>query len=646
MVRSVGFEFLAGTLLVVAVALAVWGGLALRTRLSERATRKLREEVDERTRSIEEARRKLEVSNERLRAEIEARSEVEARFRKAFEHAPIGMALIDAGGVLMDGNPALKRMFWPAADVTPEVSFATAIAHDDRSRFAADFARLTGGELEHVDEKLVCIGHDDEELQTIVSISPVRAENGQFLYAVLQIQDMTESLKLTVQLEQQATSDELTGLLNRRAFESQLKQAWEAGKADEAKSYLMFMDLDQFKVVNDTSGHSAGDHLLKSVSELLLDSVRVKDTVARLGGDEFGIILWNCPGDVAKRIAEGIRSSIETFRFHWDAETYRIGVSIGCVAVDPKLGDVGELQQLADAACYTAKEAGRNRVHMVAEGKDSARVHRGQVRWVQRIREAMDNNRFAIYAQPIRPLNDSDEKPERLEILLRLRDPETRKLVPPGAFLPAAERYGMSVELDRWVVKSLLNALFIHRAFQADDRQYWVNLSGSSIGDKRFAEFLMDAIERSPLPPGTINFEITETAVIRSVAEAGRLMTALRQMGCKFALDDFGSGLSSFGYLKKLPVDYLKIDGMFIRDLLRDKTDQIFVKSIIDIAHTLNIQTIAEFIESKELLEMVRELGADYAQGFAIGRPFVLAPRFPRAANQSNAIAELKTQAS
>jgi EAL domain-containing protein (putative c-di-GMP-specific phosphodiesterase class I) len=229
--------------------------------------------------------------------------------------------------------------------------------------------------------------------------------------------------------------------------------------------------------------------------------------------------------------------------------------------------------------------------------------------------------------------------------LLRLRDPETRRLIPPGAFLPAAERYGLSIELDKWVVASLLNALFIHRSFHAEDRCYWINLSGASIGDQRFAAFLTDAIQKSPLPPGTINFEITETAVIRSITEAGILMTSLREMGCKFALDDFGSGLSSFGYLKKLPVDHLKIDGMFIRGLLRDKTDRIFVKSIIDIAHTLNIKTTAEFIENEKLLDVVRELGADYAQGFAVGRPFVLAPQFPGVESANTDIATIETKA-
>ena len=282
---------------------------------------------------------------------------------------------------------------------------------------------------------------------------------------------------------------------------------------------------------------------------------------------------------------------------------------------------------------------------MVSSGRDSARIHRGQVRWVQRIREAMDNNRFAIYGQVIKPLDENADEPERIEILLRLRDPETRRLIPPGAFLPAAERYGLSMELDEWVVRSLLDTLFIHHSFQAIHRKYWINLSGTSIGDKRFASFLKQAMQRSPLPRGTVNFEITETAVIRSVVEAGRLMAELREMGCQFALDDFGSGLSSFGYLKKLPVDYLKIDGMFIRDILRDETDRIFVKSIIDIGHTLNIKTIAEFIENDEMLAIVRELGADYVQGFGIGRPFELAPRFPHSDNRRHGVVELRREA-
>lgn len=630
---------------VVCILFGLWGVTVYRTRNIAWTNERLRAEVEERTQSIETARQKLQHSNGKLSQEIEARSELEARFRRAFENAPIGMGLLNADGVLFDANPALRNMFWPAAATAPEVLFADVVSEEDRDRFVSTYRQLAACELDDMDEKLACIGPDESELQAVLNLSTVKTDVGEFLYSVLQIQDVTESLKLTVQLEYQASYDELTGLLNRRAFEAQLTRAWELADVKDAPSYLMYMDLDRFKVVNDTSGHTAGDELLRAVSEILNDSVRANDTVARLGGDEFGIILWDCPTDVAQRIAEQIRASIEVFRFHWDAETYRIGVSIGGLPIDPRVGDVNELQQLADSACYAAKEAGRNRVHMVAGDKDSARAHRGQVRWVQRIREAMDSNRFAIYAQSIHPLTDADNDPERLEILVRLRDPETRKLIPPGAFLPAVERYGLSVELDMWVIKSLLDMLFVHHAFDAAHRSYWINLSGTSIGDKRFAEFLTGAIRNSPLPPGTINFEITETAVIRSVTEAGQLMSSLRDMGCEFALDDFGSGLSSFGYLKKLPVDFVKIDGMFIRDLVRDKTDRIFVKSIIDIAHTLNIKTIAEFVENDEILKVVRELRADYAQGFALGRPFALAPRFPSAADAQAEPAELQSKA-
>lgn len=630
---------------VLVVLLGFRAAMVYRTRQIERTNNTLRAQVDERTRSIELARQSLEDSNAELSKLVEARSELEARFRRAFENAPIGMGLLDAKGILFDANPALKNMFWPDADTAPEVLFFDKIVAEDVAEFHTAFYKLVAFELDDLDQKLTCKGVDGEPMQTVVNISTVKSDAGDFLYAVLQIQDVTESLKLTSQLEYQASYDELTGLLNRRAFEARLEQAWENAADRPMPSHLMFMDLDQFKVVNDTSGHSAGDQLLRAVSEILRESVRGDDVIARLGGDEFGIILLDCPTEVAKRIAESIRSAVELYRFHFESEVYRIGISIGVIPVDHSIGDISELQQLADAACYSAKEDGRNRVHMVAGEKDSARDRRGQVRWVQRLREAMDNNRFAIYAQVIRPLDENTDEPEHQEILLRLRDPATRRLIPPGAFLPAAERYGLSVELDQWVVESLLHALFIHQSFHAEERNYWINLSGASIGDKRFAAFLMDAIKNSPLPPGTINFEITETAVIRSVAEAGTLMASLREMGCKFSLDDFGSGLSSFGYLKKLPVDYLKIDGMFIRDLLTDKTDRIFVKSIIDIAHTLNIKTVAEFIENDELLEVARELGADYAQGFAIGRPFVLAPHFPQAESSNSELTTIQTKA-
>jgi len=624
--------------------------LRYRTRHIQRTNHMLLAQVSARTRSIEEARRKLEESHKQLSREVEerrkadqARNEVEARFKKAFQNAPIGMGLLDRDGKVFDANPALSSMLWPTQKAPGEPVFAQAVSAGDRERFTSRYARLVSGAIDTIEERFECESASGDTLQTEVNLSTVFGDDGSFLYSVMQIQDLTDAVKLTDKLEQQARYDELTGLHNRRAFESELETAWQASKERDEHGFLLYMDLDQFKVVNDTSGHAAGDKLLQQLAEILKKNVRGDDTVARMGGDEFAIILWGSPKDGAERIAETIRAAIEDYRFHWEAETYKVGISIGGVPLDARIGDVNELQQLADSACFAAKEAGRNCVHIVDGDKDGARAHRRQVRWVQRLREAMDNNRFAIYAQAIKPLIDRGDEPPHYEVLLRLRDPESRKLVPPGAFLPAVDRYGLSLELDQWVVRNLIKALFLHQSFAAEHRRYWINLSGSSLGEPRFAAFLRKTIEDSPLPPGTINFEVTESSVMRNVAEAGQLISELREMGCEFTLDDFGSGFSSFGYLRHLPVTGLKIDGMFIRNILSDEADRIFVKSIIDIARTLGINTICECIEDDERHALVRELGADYAQGFALERPFELAPHFPGlAAPPASAIQQRK----
>lgn len=627
------------------VAVLIRAAFVYRTRHIKRVNRTLMEQVSERTKSIEEAKRNLQLTNERLTREIderrksdEARAEVETRFRKAFENAPIGMGLLDDEGRLFDANPALEQMLWPSAERPGHCLFSETIGASHEQHFRELFEDLVGGKIDHIDERFDCVDTSDRTLHTALNISTVQGDDGRFMYAVIQVQDHTEALQLTNRLERQARYDELTGLFNRRAFEQELARAWEVSRESGEHSFLLYMDLDQFKVVNDTSGHAAGDELLQQLAEILRANVRGNDTIGRMGGDEFAIILWKCPLHVAARIAETIRAAVEDFRFQWDVETYKVGVSVGGVTLDAGLGDISEIQQLADSACFTAKEDGRNRVHIVDGEKDSARAHRRQIRWVQRLREAMDNNRFAIYAQEMKSLDPRASDLPRFEVLLRLRDPETRRLIPPGAFLPAAERYGLSRELDEWVIRNVMDALFVHQAFQAEQRRFWINLSGTSIGEKRFAAFLRNAIEHSPLPPGTINFEITETAIIRNVTQAGHLIGELREMGCEFALDDFGNGLSSFGYLRKLPVSSLKVDGMFIRNIATDETDRIFVRSIIDIAHTLDMQTTCELIENNEMLEVVRDLGADFAQGFAVARPFELAPCFPET-NAPDAVA-------
>lgn len=580
---------------------------------------------------LRQANDKLSHLVDAMKKSDEARAEVEMRFKRAFENAPIGMALLDADSRLYEANPALVQMLWPGQTLPPKARFCDMLDDEDRERFEARFQELARLETHRISENFNCVDATGDKLVALVNLSAVRSKSGKFLYSVLQTRDITESFRLTNKLEIQANYDELTNLFNRRSFETKLTQAWTTHKEGGPKSFLLFMDLDQFKIVNDTSGHEAGDQLLCAIGDILRSNVRMDDAVCRLGGDEFAILLWDCPFENATHIAESIRASIENYRFEWSNESYRVGVSIGGVPVDTKMGNVSDLRQLADAACYAAKEAGRNQVHMVTEDQDATKVHRRQVRWVQRLRDALDNNRFAIYCQTIQPLNPSSVEPERVEVLIRLRDPVDRKLVPPGAFLPAAERYGMSMEIDEWVVTQLLNSLYVFHQFNAEDRRYWINLSGSSIGDKRFAPLLKAAVEKSPMAPGTINFEVTETSIIRNIKSAGRLMAEMREMGCQFALDDFGSGLSSFGYLKKLPVEYLKIDGMFIKDILKDKTDQIFVRSIIDIAHSLNIKTVAEYVEDEATLQLVRELGADYAQGYGVAKPTVLMPSFSAA---------------
>ena len=445
---------------------------------------------------------------------------------------------------------------------------------------------------------------DEEELVRVVGV----------------LQDITSTKTLTDQLELHANFDELTGLLNRRIFWNAVEKEHANFKGGKSQSHLLFIDLDQFKLVNDASGHVAGDRLLQIVARVLKDNVHESDTVGRVGGDEFGIIVRNCSGSMAAQIADRLRAAIEQVHFHWSGETFRIGASVGAIGIDPAHGNADELQQLVDAACYEAKLAGRNRVTFFEGDEELIAEHRGEARWVQRLHDALEHNRFELHGQLIKPVEDTGEA-SRYEILIRLREPGSDRLIPPGAFLPAAERFGLSPQVDQWVLGQVLSKLHADPEIASRNRKYWVNLSGNSIGDKKFAEYLIEAMQNSTLPKGAVNFEITETAVIRNIKTAGDLIAKLRAMGCQFALDDFGSGLSSFGYLKKLPVDYLKIDGMFVKEILNDEVDRVFVRAIISIAKTMGIKTVAEFVENDEIYRLVEEFGVDYVQGYGVHRP-------------------------
>ncbi len=431
--------------------------------------------------------------------------------------------------------------------------------------------------------------------------------------------DVTNAYQLSEQLAYQASHDTLTGLVNRNEFESRLCRALDSAHLGEAEHALCYLDLDQFKIVNDTCGHVAGDELLRQLAQVLRARVRNQDTLARLGGDEFGVLMERCPVEHAHSVADALRQSVEDFRFHWEGKVFAVGVSIGLVPVVQSSHDASSVLRAADTACYAAKDEGRNRVHVFHE-KDSEVVRRqGEMRWVSRIQSALADDRFRIYAQRIQPIAAQHSDGKHYELLLRMVDNDGQ-LVLPGQFLPAAERYNAATRLDRWVVTAARDWFQTHPKELASLGLCSINLSGQSLGDQRFLQFVMDQFSDGLLPPERFCFEVTETAAIGDLTRATAFINTLRRMGCQFSLDDFGSGLSSFAYLKTLAVDYLKIDGVFVRDIVTNSIDLAMVRSINEIGHVMGKKTVAEFVESAEILEKLREIGVDYAQGYHIAQ--------------------------
>ena len=432
--------------------------------------------------------------------------------------------------------------------------------------------------------------------------------------------DISKARELSEQLSYQASHDALTGLLNRRAFEQRLQKLLETAQAEKTEHVLCYLDLDQFKIINDSCGHTAGDELLRQFGGVLQQQVRGRDTLARLGGDEFGILLERCSVKEAQRLTATVRTAVEGFRFAWEGQSFNIGVSIGVVPISEASEKMTGVLGKADAACYAAKDAGRNRVHIYREDDVELAKRKGEMHWVAVINRALEENRFHLVFQPIMPLAKGQVDGEHYELLIRMQD-EDGRIVAPGAFLPAAERYNLSTKMDRWVITAAFQWLSDHPQHLQRSLLCAINLSGSSLGDKEFLEFVIQQFEEQNLPPQKICFEVTETAAIANLTHATHFITALKGLGCRFALDDFGSGLSSFAYLKNLPVDFLKIDGMFVKDIVDDPIDLAMVKSINDMGHVMGKQTIAEFVETDVILEKLREIGVDYAQGYGIGRP-------------------------
>jgi len=440
------------------------------------------------------------------------------------------------------------------------------------------------------------------------------------------VEDITEARALSQQLRFQAAHDALTGLVNRREFENRLERAAKSAESGRSEHAVCYLDLDQFKIINDTCGHVAGDELLRRLGRVLAQQVRAQDTLARLGGDEFGVLLENCTMDVAERVANALRRTIEDFRFGWEKQIFGIGASIGVVPIEGPGQTVSSILSAADAACYAAKDRGRNRIHIYHEGDVELARRHGEMRWVTRIQTALAENRFELARQPIVALSTSAGVDTHYELLLRMRD-ENGDIVLPEAFLPAAERYNLSVKLDRWVVREAFRMLTRDPIHLENLFLCSINLSGVSLADEDFLIFVTTELASTRLPPSKVCFEITETAAIANLSGAMRFIEVLRRVGCRFALDDFGSGLSSFAYLKSLPVDFLKIDGMFVKDIIEDPIDRELVRSINEIGHVMGKRTIAEFVESGEILAALGEIGVDYAQGFELGKPRLLPKR-------------------
>ncbi|NRR30034.1 EAL domain-containing protein [Oxalobacteraceae bacterium] len=474
----------------------------------------------------------------------------------------------------------------------------------------------------------VLVTHAGRRIAVEESAAPIWSDNGEVLGVVVVFRDVSHERKLSKQLSWHATHDTLTGLINRHEFENQIAAALHSAKEDGHVHALLYMDLDQFKIVNDTCGHGAGDQLLQLLSKMLQTQMRDSDILARLGGDELGVLLPHCPPRQAMLIADELRLSIKNFRFVWESYAFELGVSIGVVEINHNSKSMTELLVAADQACYLAKERGRNRVHLYQESDQRLAQRHGETMWVSRLHEAFERQHFRLYAQPIVSLNGHQEHHD--EVLIRILGAKG-DLILPGAFIPAAERYDMMVAIDRWViaavcrhVKAVRDALPAEQAFVAQRHpvpaQFSINLSGTSVSDDGLHDYIIEQFVRHEIAPEQICFEITETAVIANLPKAQAFMAGLKALGCRFSLDDFGSGLSSFAYLKALPVDYLKIDGVFIRDIANNAINRAMVKAINEVGHVMGISTVAEYVEDEATLAIVRELGVDFAQGYAVGR--------------------------
>jgi diguanylate cyclase (GGDEF)-like protein/PAS domain S-box-containing protein len=599
---------------------------------SRRAQQALEQATAELERKVETRNAELLRANAELRQQIAERAQAEAELFEAKERAQvtlhsIGDAVLttDASAVVEYLNPVAESLTgWRTAEARgrPLGEIFRIVGEQSRQPMPDPVARcLQEGKTIGLTNHALLINRHGQEYHITESAAPIRGGDGRVLGAVLVFHDVTENRQLARQLEHDATHDALTGLINRAEFERRLARALASAQQYGTQHALCYLDLDQFKIVNDTAGHAAGDELLRQINIVLSGMFRERDTLARIGGDEFGLLLDNCPLDRAQLIAQTVVGDIRDHRFHWEGRAYQIGVSIGLTPITAEAQDTAQLLTQADVACYIAKEMGRNRVHLYQrEDTETAQRH-GEILGAAGLRDSLEQDRFRLHYQPIIPLSEPIPRPTRYEALLRVvykssQDANT-EVVLPAAFIPAAERYGMMGAIDRWVIQAAFRE-YANGVGQTG-AQIAINLSGNSLSDETLLGFIEAQFTEQAFPPERVCFEITETAAIQNLRPARELMAALKRRGSQFALDDFGSGLSSFRYLKTLPVDYLKIDGSFVKDMIENPNDCALVAAINQMSHALGIQTIAEYVESQAIVDRLRELKVDYAQGFFFG---------------------------
>ncbi len=544
------------------------------------------------------------------------------RARVTLDSVGEGVLVVDEDGTISYLNPAAELLTGVERSVAlgQPIESVLPLLHEVDASIAnpVRLALARPGSPQRLSGLVPVAGAEPRAVEGTVAM--IKARNGKAAGAVAVLRDVTEARSLHKRLTYQATHDLLTGVPNRAEFERSVCQALEGVRAGKPPHVLLFLDLDGFKIINDTCGHQAGDELLRQVGQLLATKIRGSDLLARLGGDEFAILLRHCPLDDGAQAAEAIVAAVASFRFVWESQFFRLGVSIGAAALDRHCENAADAVSAADSACGWAKSLGRNQVQVFRRNDlQQQRLHE-QKDWLGRLNRALAQNALVLYAQRIGCIDASVQSLEHYEILLRMRQ-EDGTLVGPGLFLPVAERYRMMVRIDEWVVDTLLRRLTPHASALVSTHEFSVNLSGASINDPAFLNFLLAAFRRHRVPGSLVCFEITETVAIANFAQAVNFINQLAAIGCRFALDDFGSGLSSFEYLRKLPVSLLKIDGSFIEDVASDPVCRAMVDAIRRVSQEMNLKTVAERVETEADLQVLREIGIDYVQGYVLHRP-------------------------